>query len=494
MPSVAEIRQPPVSMLPPAKRAKMESASSSAAAATAVEVEAVAADSTSYEDVPAPANTNAAEHVDDMDPIPSCTSPLKYDNGIFLAPMVRIGTLPTRLLSLEYGADLVWGPEIVDRAIIGAERKVNEKTGVVEYLKEHKQIFSCHPIERPYLVYQLGSANPDLAYQAIKTITQADDVAAVDLNCGCPKPFSTHAGMGANMLSTPILLCNTLKAMRRAAPPHVAVTCKIRLLPTQAATIELVDKIVRTGAIECLTVHCRTKDMRPREPVLLHRLREIVDHVNAVSAEMGKTIPVVCNGDVWDYATAPRIKELTGVTSTMIARGAEANPSCFRAEGNLSIPHVIAPKWITYSVALNNPVGNTKYCMAQLAFKSNESGNAKPMNKRQLSALRTGISQAKTHEELAKVFNIDVEAVRAQSMEEVLKDLREALDKRVTSHSSGFDGERLGAGSAERGAQLIDRVECDLIEVAVHDAGIVTAEVEVVAFGAPRQRGVGVLT
>ncbi|SPO24440.1 related to tRNA dihydrouridine synthase [Ustilago trichophora] len=457
MPSVAEIRQPPVSMLPPAKRAKMELASSSST--TSIEVEAVAADSTSFQAGPAPANTSTAERVDDLEPIPTCTSPLRYENGIFLAPMVRIGTLPTRLLSLEYGADLVWGPEIVDRAIIGSERKVNPDTGVVEFLKENKQIFSCHPVERPYLVYQLGSANPDLAYEAIKTITQADDVAAVDLNCGCPKPFSTHAGMGANMLSTPILLCNTLKAMRRAAPPHVAVTCKIRLLPTQTATIELVDKIVRTGAIECLTVHCRTKDMRPREPALLHRLREIVDHVNKVSADMGKTIPVVCNGDVWDFATAPRIKELTGVTSTMIARGAEANPSCFRAEGNLSIPQIVAPKWIKYSIALNNPIGNTKYCMAQLAFKPNESGNAngKGLNKRQLSALRTGISQAKTHEELAAVFNIDVNAVKAQSVDkEILKDLKEALEKRVTSHSSGFDGQRLGAvlsNSASSGSE-----------------------------------------
>lgn len=447
MPSVAEIHQlsPNHSMDPPAKRLKMDSD------APRIDIEAVAADSTSYQDVGPLPTTSETERVDDLDPIPVCTSTLEYRNGIFLAPMVRIGTLPTRLLSLEYGADLVWGPEIVDRAIIGCERKVNPHTGVVEYLKDHKQIFSCHPIERPYLVYQLGSADPHLAFQAIKTITQADDVAAVDLNCGCPKPFSTHAGMGANMLSTPILLCNTLKAMRRAAPAHVAVTCKIRLLPTQEKTLELVDKIVRTGAIECLTVHCRTKDMRPREPALLHRLREIVDHVNSVATEMGRTIPVVCNGDVWDAATVPRIKELTGVTSTMIARGAEANPSCFRPQGNVSIPQVIAPKWVKYSIALNNPVGNTKYCMAQLAFKPAEAGNAKGMSKKQLSALRMGISHAKTHEELAAVFGIDAEQVKSQSVEkQILKDLREALDERVkrhaTSHSgSGSDGQRLGA-------------------------------------------------
>ncbi len=198
--------------------------------------------------------------------------------------------------------------------------------------------------------------------------------------------------------------------------------------------------------------------MRPREPALLHRLREIVDHVNTLAASMGRTIPVVCNGDVWDAVTAPRIKELTGVTSTMIARGAEANPSCFREQGSLSIPEVIAPKWVKYSIALNNPIGNTKYCMAQLAFKPAESVSkelaakgVKPMNKKQLSALRMGIAQAKTHEDLAAVFKIDVDQIKAQSVEkEILKDLKDALDERVkkaaTSHSGGgFDGQRVGA-------------------------------------------------
>lgn len=38
--------------------------------------------------------------------------------------MVRIGTLPTRLLALEYGASLVWSPEVIDRAMMDAERVV----------------------------------------------------------------------------------------------------------------------------------------------------------------------------------------------------------------------------------------------------------------------------------------------------------------------------------------------------------------------------------
>ena len=35
-------------------------------------------------------------------------SKIDYRNKIVLAPMVRIGTLPTRLLALQYGADIVY--------------------------------------------------------------------------------------------------------------------------------------------------------------------------------------------------------------------------------------------------------------------------------------------------------------------------------------------------------------------------------------------------
>lgn len=52
---------------------------------------------------------------------------LEYNSKLVLAPMVRTGTLPTRLLSLYYGAGLVWSPEIVDRAIIGAKRVVDRE-------------------------------------------------------------------------------------------------------------------------------------------------------------------------------------------------------------------------------------------------------------------------------------------------------------------------------------------------------------------------------
>lgn len=124
--------------------------------------------------------------------------------------------------------------------------------------------------------------------QAAKIVEQ--DVAGVGLNCGCPKSFSIQGGMGAALLSEPEKLCSvslessgfSVSVWRLPRPvcdsPTVAdvlkttlqilsalsssltvpVDAKIRLLPEQAPTLELVEKVIVTG-ISALTVHCRTK-------------------------------------------------------------------------------------------------------------------------------------------------------------------------------------------------------------------------------------------
>lgn len=50
---------------------------------------------------------------------------LDYRNKIILAPMVRIGALPTRLLALKYGADIVYSEEIIDWKMLRTKRYVN---------------------------------------------------------------------------------------------------------------------------------------------------------------------------------------------------------------------------------------------------------------------------------------------------------------------------------------------------------------------------------
>lgn len=233
-----------------------------------------------------------------------------------------MSAVPTRLFALKHGAKLVWGPEIIDKAILHAERVVDRApsppyppsrthrpactvvSGTISYLGKSKPMFTTHPLERPYYIFQIGSASPELAVEAARVVQ--DDVAGIDLNCGCPKPFSTSGGMGAALLSTPDLLCDILVALRAALPPRVALSAKIRFLPSQEDTLKLVERIVATG-VTALTIHCRTRNMRKQEPAVLERLREIVHFVEG----LGRDVAVLANGDCQSFEDAKRVRAVT---------------------------------------------------------------------------------------------------------------------------------------------------------------------------------------
>jgi len=112
-------------------------------------------------------------------PIPS--RGVDYRGKVVLAPMVRSGELPSRLMALKYGADLVWGPETIDRAMIGTRQRVNPRTGCIEWSRPSSSyqtsddspstkesiIYRIDPNrEGGRIIYQIGTSSPHLAVQA----------------------------------------------------------------------------------------------------------------------------------------------------------------------------------------------------------------------------------------------------------------------------------------------------------------------------------------
>jgi tRNA-dihydrouridine synthase 2 len=50
---------------------------------------------------------------------------MDYRNKNILAPMVKAGTLPLRLLALQYGADIVYCEELIDWKLLRSTRREN---------------------------------------------------------------------------------------------------------------------------------------------------------------------------------------------------------------------------------------------------------------------------------------------------------------------------------------------------------------------------------
>ncbi|KAI9660189.1 MAG: hypothetical protein M1829_006525 [Trizodia sp. TS-e1964] len=298
-----------------------------------------------------------------------------YRGKVVLAPMVRSGEMPLRLLSLRYGADLAWGPETVDRSLIGSTRKINPITSAIEFSRfpsnglkkpeldqKESVIYRIHPVlESRRHIFQIGTSSPELAVQAARMI--AGDVAGIDVNAGCPKSFSTSGGMGAALLQTPDILCAILEALVKevGTPFEIGISVKIRILDTAEKTEILVRRLCKTG-ITGLTVHCRTTPMRPRQRALRDQLAMIA----GVCKENG--VACLMNGDVENRDQAIKLIKEYGVDGAMIATAAQSNPSCFRTleEGGILPWREVVKDYLKITLDVQNRWNNTKFLLGHL--------------------------------------------------------------------------------------------------------------------------------
>lgn len=280
-----------------------------------------------------------------------------YANKIILAPMVRMNTLPFRLLALDYGADLVYSEELVDHKLVKTERKVNDLLGTVDFIdpSDGAVVFRTCPKERHKIILQIGTADPERALEAAKKVEK--DVAGIDINMGCPKQFSLLGGMGAALLSTPDIACNILTTLVKNL--NIPVTCKVRVLASESDTIELCKKLEACG-IAAIGVHGRTKAERPRHRNREEMIRTLTQHLR---------IPVIANGgsrSISNYSSILKFKSDTNASSVMIARAAQSNCSIFSPTRGVQNVHKMIKEYLRYCVDYDNIAPNSKYCIQSM--------------------------------------------------------------------------------------------------------------------------------
>lgn len=286
------------------------------------------------------------------------TEKIDFHHKVILAPMVRVSTLPFRLLSLKYGADLVYCEEIIDFKILSSTRVENDILGTVDYvMSDGFVVFRTCAQEKGKVFFQLGTSDPERAVAAALKVQ--DDVAGIDVNMGCPKEFSIKGGMGAALLKKPEKVKQILSSLVKAV--SIPVTCKIRCLPTLDETIELAKIIEKTG-VSALTVHGRTKEERPRHTNRNEFIRKIAESLS---------IPVIANGGSKEMKDNPDIQKFaknTGCTSVMVAQAAERNPSIFSKEGMIPLLDIVR-EYIKMAIDWDNNAINSKYCILAMMYK-----------------------------------------------------------------------------------------------------------------------------
>ncbi|MBE5250889.1 tRNA dihydrouridine(16) synthase DusC [Mixta mediterraneensis] len=160
----------------------------------------------------------------------------------------------------------------------------------------------------------------------------------IDLNCGCPSKVVNGSGGGATLLKDPELIYRAAKAMREAVPDELPVTVKVRLgWDSSARSMEIADAVQQAGASE-LAVHGRTKEDGYRaEAINWQAIGEIRQRLR---------IPVIANGEIWDWQSAQDCLRITGCNAIMLGRGALNVPNLSRVvkyhEAPMPWPGVVA--------------------------------------------------------------------------------------------------------------------------------------------------------
>lgn len=108
-------------------------------------------------------------------------------------------------------------------------------------------------------------------------IFRENDVAAIDINMGCPKEFSIKGGMGVALMADPDKAFNILKTLGDNLA--IPVTCKIRILDTQEETLAIVEKLVSSG-IKAIGIHGRTRNERPQHPVHADVIKYVAQRIS----------------------------------------------------------------------------------------------------------------------------------------------------------------------------------------------------------------------
>jgi tRNA-dihydrouridine synthase 2 len=324
-----------------------------------------------------------------------------------------------RLLALEHGADIVYSEELIDWKLMKCSRIVNSVLNTIDFVDSDSSsvVFRTCDKEKGKVVLQIGTSDAERALKTARLVEK--DVAAIDINMGCPKEFSVKGGMGVALAEN---IDNAKKILTTLVNSlSIPVTCKIRIRRTTEETIEHVKQLASTG-IKAIGIHGRTRDERPQHPPHPNVVKAVAEAVD---------IPVICNGgsrEIDRYSDIFKFKEQCGASSIMIARAAMWNVTIFRPTGQLPLMDVIQ-QYLKAAVDWDTSAANAKYCVQNM------------LREQQESELGRQFLEAQTMEQICDVFDLK-DYCKAKQDEYKKKEIlmrREALENEPNSKRMKLD-------------------------------------------------------
>lgn len=164
----------------------------------------------------------------------------------------------------------------------------------------------------PVRLQLLGQEPNWMAENAVRAVELGSQ--GIDLNFGCPAKMVNKSKGGAALLQHPELIYQIVSACRQAVSDDIIVSAKIRLgWEDPQDCLEIADAIQQAGANQ-LTVHARTK-------MGGYKASEIKwEYIKEVKKQ--SQIPIIANGEIWNYQDGQACLEQTNADALMVCRGA----------------------------------------------------------------------------------------------------------------------------------------------------------------------------
>ncbi|MCP4178580.1 MAG: tRNA-dihydrouridine synthase family protein [bacterium] len=226
------------------------------------------------------------------------------DNALILAPLAGYTDLPYRHSCRRHGC-LYAFTEMVD-------------TGSLIYAKRNLRQFLDKGDDEKWLGVQIVGAELDQIDKAIDIINQGN-YSVLDLNIGCPTPKVAKKGKGSGLAKDPDKAAKIIDLMVKKS--KFPVTAKIRIQNEEdpKSTIYLAKKLENAGA-NAITIHGRVAKKIYSGECYSNIISEVQKNLN---------IQVIANGGAFDLKTYKELRDNSGCSPVMIARGAMGNPWIF---------------------------------------------------------------------------------------------------------------------------------------------------------------------
>lgn len=183
----------------------------------------------------------------------------------------------------------------------------------------------------PELAVQLFGAQVEQFREASEQVVKrvGKKLVLIDINMACPVPKVTRKGEGSALMLDSGLASEIVAACREGIAAGaeylgiepVPVSCKIRRgykMDNELAP-KFAQKMQEAG-VSAIAVHGRFANQFYRGEADWSTISRVVDAVD---------IPVIASGDIKDADSAKSVREQTGATAVMVARGTYGNPWIF---------------------------------------------------------------------------------------------------------------------------------------------------------------------